>query len=105
MVFAPLGLPFIIYFKETPTFDQHTEPVEFNARRGFIRSNESSMKEPSPENVEAFTKAYGELVQKYGVDYAQFPQYVPDGQGGFKTVVQNIPVDVKDSSVKSPFIQ
>lgn len=57
------------------------------------------------DRVNAFIKEYGELVTKHGVDFATYPTYVPDGQGGFKTIVQNTPVDIKNQPRKSPFIK
>lgn len=63
---------------------------------------------PKPENMQeragAFVKEYGELVQKHGIDFASYPVWVPDGQGGFKVVVQNTPVDVRNQPKKSPFV-
>lgn len=56
------------------------------------------------ERVSAFLKDYGDMVNKHGVDFASYPVYVPDGQGGFKTVVQNTPVDIRNQPKKSPFI-
>lgn len=46
------------------------------------------------ERASSFVKEYGELVKKHNIDFAAFPQYVPDGNGGFRTVVQNVPVDI-----------
>lgn len=54
--------------------------------------------------VNAFIKEYGELVKKHEVDFATYPVFVPDGQGGFKVIVQNTPVDIKNQPRKSPFI-
>ncbi len=51
-----------------------------------------------------FLKEYGELVTKHGVDLAVYPTYQPDGSGGFRTIVQNTPVDIKNQPRKSPFI-
>jgi hypothetical protein len=52
------------------------------------------MQENIKNRVEAFMKEYGELVKKHGIDIANYPVYTPDGQGGFKTVLQASPVDV-----------
>ena len=46
------------------------------------------------EKGEAFLKAYGELVEKHQVDFATYPVFVPDGQAGFKIVVQSTPIDI-----------
>ncbi len=43
---------------------------------------------------EAFMKAYGELVAEHQVDFATYPVFIPDGQGGFKIVVQSTPIDI-----------
>ncbi len=53
---------------------------------------------------EEFVKDYGDLVQKHQVDFAQYPVYVPDGNGGFRTVIQNTPVSIKNQPKKSPFV-
>jgi len=54
--------------------------------------------------VDAFLKAYGELVQEHKIDFASYPVFVPDSQGGFKVIVQSTPVDITNQPVKSPFI-
>jgi len=59
----------------------------------------------SPEEKEAFMRDYHELVQKHGIDFAQYPVFVPDGQGGFRTVVQSTPVSIKNQPKRSPFVQ
>lgn len=56
------------------------------------------------ERVGSFVKEYGELVAKHKIDFASYPVYTPDVQGGFKVVVQNTPVDISNQPVKSPFI-
>lgn len=56
------------------------------------------------QRVESFLKEYGELVKKHNVDFATYPVFVPDGQGGFKVVVQNTPVDMTAMPQKSPFV-
>lgn len=56
------------------------------------------------EKGEAFLKEYGELVGKHQVDFATYPVFVPDGQGGFKIVVQSTPIDISNMPTKSPFI-
>ncbi len=53
---------------------------------------------------EAFMKAYGELVTEHQIDFATYPVFIPDGQGGFKIVVQSTPVDISNQPKKSPFI-
>lgn len=54
--------------------------------------------------IEAFIKGYGALVDEHQVDFAAYPVYMPDGQGGFRTSIQNSPVDIKNKPVKSPFV-
>lgn len=56
------------------------------------------------ERAEAFLKEYKELVDKHKVDFVTYPVYMPDGQGGFKTMIQSTPVDTSATYVKSPFI-
>lgn len=62
------------------------------------------IKDPTQERKEAFLAAYGELVKEHNIDFASYPVFVPDGQGGFKVVVQNTPVDIKNQPTKSPFV-
>lgn len=54
------------------------------------------------DKVNAFVGEYGALVKKHQIDFATFPQFIPDGQGGFKVVVQNTPVDISNQPVRSP---
>lgn len=68
------------------------------------KSPEEVKKDEQNERVNLFLKEYGELVAKHGVDFASYPTYIPDGQGGFRVVVQNTPVDIKNQPKKSPFI-
>ena len=48
------------------------------------------------KKIDNFVKAYGELVKKHGVDFITFPQFVPDGNNGFKIVCQTQPVDLEE---------
>ena len=50
--------------------------------------------EERKEKGTAFMKEYGELVEKHQVDFATYPVFIPDGQGGFKIVVQSTPIDL-----------
>lgn len=52
-----------------------------------------------------FLSKYELLVKETGYDFATYPVYVPDGKGGFQTIIQSTPVDVKNNPVKSPFIE
>lgn len=47
------------------------------------------------DRIEAFVKEYGELVKKHKVDFASFPMYEPDGQGGFRLIVRTVPVETQ----------
>jgi len=55
------------------------------------------------DKQKAFMKEYGELVEKHKMDFANYPMYIPDGEGGFKTVMQSVPVPIQEG-VKSPFV-
>lgn len=61
-------------------------------------------KEEVKNEMKSFIDEYGELVKKYGFDFASYPVWVPDGQGGFKTIVQTATVNMKDLPQKSPFV-
>jgi hypothetical protein len=56
------------------------------------------------ERGKEFIARYGEMVKETGMDFASYPVYVPDGQGGFRTVIQTTPVNMKNHPQKSPFI-
>lgn len=56
------------------------------------------------ERAKAFIEEYGELVKKHQIDFGTFPSFIPDGQGGFKVVVNTQPIDIKDQPKKSPFV-
>jgi hypothetical protein len=43
-------------------------------------------------------------VKKYNIDFSIVPVWIPDGQGGFKTVVQNSLVDMTKYPKPSPFV-
>lgn len=61
-------------------------------------------KNDTQERVNAFLDAYKALVDEHKIDFATYPVWTPDGQGGFKTVMQSTPVDIKNQPVKSPVI-
>lgn len=61
-------------------------------------------KDPAQERVQGFLTKYGELVKETSIDFASYPVFVPDGQGGFKVIVQNTPVDISNHPTKSPFM-
>lgn len=60
--------------------------------------------EEQKKRGEEFVKEYGELVKKYKYDFAAYPMYVPDGDGGFKTVIQQTAIDISEMPQKSPII-
>jgi hypothetical protein len=62
------------------------------------------MNEEQEKKIAAFLDEYKALVEKHNVDFANYPMFVPDGQGGFKVIVQSTPVDMEQMSKKSPFI-
>lgn len=62
------------------------------------------MTEEQKAKLETFLKEYKELVDKHQCDFVAYPVFVPDGQGGFKVVVQQSPVDTSNLPQKSPFI-
>lgn len=69
-----------------------------------LGSPEEMAKNELNDRMNSFVKDYGELVAKHKIDFATYPVYIPDGQGGFKTTIQNTPVDITNSPQKSPFI-
>lgn len=56
------------------------------------------------KRAEAFLADYGELVKKHNIDIAAYPVYMPDGKGGFDTVIQQSTVDTTDKPYRSPFV-
>lgn len=56
------------------------------------------------ERAKAFVEEYGELVKKHKIDFATYPTFIPDGQGGFRVIVQNTPIDMTEQPQKSPFV-
>lgn len=60
--------------------------------------------ETANERMNFFIKEYGELVAKHQMDFATYPMWQPDQNGGFRTVIQSTPVDVSGQQMKSPFI-
>lgn len=55
-------------------------------------------------SIDAFIKEYGELTRKHQVDFASYPFWQPDGNGGWLMTIQTQPVSTKDQPVKSPFV-
>lgn len=60
----------------------------------------------SPEvmKAKAFVQAYGKLVEEHQMDLATYPVFIPDGNGGFKVIVQSTPMDISKLPKKSPFM-
>lgn len=56
------------------------------------------------EKQQSFLEEYKKLVDKYKMDFAQYPVWVPDGSGGFKTIMQVTPVSIENQPQKSPFV-
>ena len=54
------------------------------------------------DRIEGFLAEYAKLIETWKVDFIAFPVYIPDGTGGFKTVVNQQAVDTKASPTKSP---
>ena len=77
------------------------------AHKGEAPQPTAAPTQPDPAEVqkrsEAFLKDYGELVEKHKIDIAAYPVYQPDGQGGFKTVIQQSCVDTTNQPYRSPF--
>lgn len=67
-------------------------------------NSETAAQEELNNSINDFVTGYKELVEKHQVDFAQYPVYTPDGNGGFRTVIQNTPVSTKSQPVKSPII-
>lgn len=57
------------------------------------------------QRVNAFLSEYGQLVEKYKIDFINYPQWVPDGQGGWKMLVHTQPTDTTNLPKPSPFVQ
>ncbi len=57
------------------------------------------------EKIDAFLKEYKELTEKHKIDFVNFPMYIPDGQNGFKTIIQTKPVDLTKMAQPSPFME
>lgn len=53
---------------------------------------------------QAFIKEYKELVDKHKVDTMAFPMFTPDGQGGYKVIIHQQPVDISNQPAPSPLI-
>lgn len=41
---------------------------------------------------------YGAIREKYQIDFIAFPQWVPEENGGFKTIMQITPFDLENQN-------
>lgn len=53
--------------------------------------------------MEWLKTVYHEKMVELQCDMMSTPVYVPDGQGGFKTVIDTSVVDIANAGMKSPF--
>jgi len=56
------------------------------------------------EQIQEFLKEYGELVKKYQIDFAAYPQYHPSEttRGVWETKMVTVPISTKKLSTPSP---
>lgn len=69
------------------------------------KTSEHLQQEDLNLRAQEFVKEYGELVGKHKVDFATYPMFVPDGQGGFKIITQSTPVDISNQPIRSDFMK
>ena len=68
------------------------------------------MKNEINPKTQQFLEKYKALVDEMQMDFATYPVFTPDGQGGFKVIIQNTPVELpareekKEEGVPSPFV-
>ena len=67
------------------------------------------MKNETNPKIQEFLEKYKALVDEMQIDFATYPVFTPDGQGGFKVIIQNTPIDItpkekKEEGVPSPFV-
>jgi hypothetical protein len=53
---------------------------------------------------EAFMSEYKLLIEKHSLDFMSFPQFLPDGKGGWTIVLVNNIVDTTEMPTPSPFV-
>ena len=64
-----------------------------------------SEEQKTPEDrAKAFLEGYKALVDELQIDLATQPIWVPDGDGGFKTMLQSQPIDITPKAEPSPFV-
>lgn len=56
------------------------------------------------KKIDEFLEEYGKLVKRHNIDFATYPMFAPDGNGGFKIVCQTTPIDLSTLQ-KDKFIQ
>lgn len=61
-------------------------------------------KKDSQERLQKFMSGYEQLVKDTDYDFANYPVYMPDGEGAFKTLLQTTPIDKKYVPTPSPFV-
>ncbi len=59
--------------------------------------------------LQEFLDRYKALVDELQVDLAIYPVFLPDGNNGFKVVVQSSPIDItpkqkKEEGIPTPFV-
>lgn len=57
-----------------------------------------------PNKAQLFLADYKLLVEKHGMDFANYPMYVPNEKGEFITKIQCTPVDISKKAQPSPFM-
>jgi hypothetical protein len=74
-----------------------------------MQPQQQPLTEEQKERIDNFLKDYGELVQKYQVDFINFPILTPDEKYNWQLSVQTQTIDITDmkqkSSTVSPFIK
>jgi hypothetical protein len=56
------------------------------------------------ERVKNFIDGYRKLVTEHNIDLMHHPVFVPDGQGGFRVVIQSMPVDITPQEGDDSFV-
>lgn len=70
-----------------------------------MEENKIEEKTEFQQRAEAFLADYGKLVEQHKIDIAAYPVYMPDGKGGFTTVIQQSTVDITDRPHRQPFVE
>lgn len=48
------------------------------------------------KRIEKFMEEYKQLTEKYKVDFASYPMFVPNEDSSFKVIVQSTPLDLEE---------